>query len=299
MTILIIFLVVISIFNSSVSVFQSNEQQQLHIHSSQADIDSAFKNKHIIIIGDSISRYLYVALVYMLHHKHWLESSMLPNPVEERTYESWPIYFGATDGMFYPYHYCDCSREQMYENKYYINRDSRFFVSYLLYFGKNYPIHARWSPNSTYSAINTTTVNTNYLLDLGDTLRSCGGEISTSLSEFEYPDLPEFLLQHVANLQPNGPFVTNDTKNSFSNNDSSTTSYDSTTSVNNKNKLYAIVMSAGFWPSKFHNVEYSRKVIDAALNVRSGHTYIHYDTLLHACIHTYKHTRIYILKFIH
>jgi hypothetical protein len=266
MAVFIFFPVIISIFTSALSIFQSNEQQQLHIHSSQVEIDSAFKNKHIIIIGDSISRYLYVALVYMLHHKHWLESAMLPNPVEERTYESWPIYFGATDGMFYPYHYCDCSREQMYENKYYINRASSFFVSYLLYFGKNYPIHARWSPNSTYSSINTTTVNSNYLLDLGDTLRSCGGEISSTLSEYEYPDLPELLLQHVAKLQPNGPLERNNTNESFSND--SSTAYDSS-SLYNPNKLYAIVLSAGFWPSKFHNVDYSKKVIEAALNVRS------------------------------
>eukprot|EP01036_Dinobryon_divergens_P022577 gene22577-30842_t len=130
---------------------------------------------------------------------------MLPNPVEERTYESWPIYFGATDGMFYPYHYCDCSREQI----------------------------------------------------------SCGGEISSTLSEYEYPDLPELLLQHVANLQPNGPLDSNNTSESFSN-DSSTT-YDSS-SLHNPNKIYAIVLSAGFWPSKFHNVDYSKKVIEAALN---------------------------------
>ena len=251
---------IISFCTSVLSIFQSNEQQQLHIHSSKLDIDSAFKDKHVVIIGDSISRYLYVALVYVLHHKHWLEPLMLPNPVEERTYESWPIYFGAIDGMLYPYHYCDCSREQMYENKYYINRPSSFFVSYLLYFGKNYPIHARWSPNSTYSSLNTTTVNSNYLLDLGDTLRTCGSELSNTLSEYEYPDLPELLLQHVANLQPNGPFIANGSSNNGS--------YPVHESHTQMNKLYAIVMSAGFWPSKFHNLEYSRKVIDAALNVR-------------------------------
>lgn len=261
-------LAITALFSFAVFVLTHDTEDNDGLRSTKhVDRESAFANRHIVLIGDSITRYIYISLLYMLHHKHWIEPTMLPNPVEEKTYESWPIFYGAIDGLFYPYHYCDCSREQMYENSYYINRVSKFFVTYLLCYGKNYPIHARWSPSNASNPINdTTNLSDDYLMDIVDTLRSSSkGDVQDpALSNFEFEDLVDLLHQHVAKLQPVGPFTRN-----VNSTGTLTTPTASTivTMSNATNKVYALVMSAGFWPSKFHNLEYSKKVVAAAFSV--------------------------------
>ena len=52
----------------------------------EAQIIDAMRNKQIIMIGDSLMRFQYLSLVYLLRHKRFVALTMDPNPSEE---DSW------------------------------------------------------------------------------------------------------------------------------------------------------------------------------------------------------------------
>jgi len=222
----------------------------------QTDRERVFQGKHFVFIGDSLSRYLYLSVLYMLHHKHWLDTSMYPNPVEEKTYESWPIYFRSTNGLFDPYHYCDCSREQQYENRYYINKHSNLYLSYFLYYGKNFAVHSRWSPpNDSIVATVNGNVSQYYMNNLTDAIGICSNSLDDpNLWNYEFSDLLDLFSFHISNLKPTAPLPSNESSRFPGTNGSAS-------------KLYAIVMNAGFWPSRFNEVEYAKRIVSAAFAV--------------------------------
>jgi len=250
-------LLLLLLFTGMSRSFCYHDEQQQHsgtAHMTQTERDRVFEGKHFVFIGDSLSRYIYLSILYMLHHKHWLDASMYPNPVEEKTYDSWPIFFRSTAGLFDPYHYCDCSREQQYENRYYINKHSNLYLSYFLYFGKNFALHSRWTPQND-SIRSDTIVSEQYMNNLTDAIDICPNRLDDSnLWNYEFPDLLDLLSSHILNLQPTAPLSANESFRFPGTNGSAS-------------KVYAIVMSAGFWPSRFSEVEYAKRFVSAALAV--------------------------------
>jgi hypothetical protein len=90
-------------------------------------------NKRIAFIGDSVTRYQYIALVYALSTGHFLNASLIPNPVEERTWPSWLSFYAGT---LQPMEWCDCFRDQNHttyqnENRYYFDNVRNISIVYL------------------------------------------------------------------------------------------------------------------------------------------------------------------------
>lgn len=94
----------------------------------------------LAFIGDSLSRYQYLNLVYFLEHGKWQVESDHPNE-EERAYESWFEFYRITNSRLGGHELCDCHRDNVretLENRYY--EDNTVKVSYLQLFGHNTPI---------------------------------------------------------------------------------------------------------------------------------------------------------------
>jgi hypothetical protein len=93
-------------------------------------------NKRIVFIGDSVTRYQYIALVYSLSTGHFLNTSLNPNLVEEKTWTSWTEFYKRSTEMLLPYEYCDCFRDSVHpnrqnENRYYFDNVRNVSVVYL------------------------------------------------------------------------------------------------------------------------------------------------------------------------
>jgi hypothetical protein len=107
------------------------------------------QNKRIVLIGDSITRYQYLSLVYALSTGHFLNMSLIPNPVVERSWPSWHDFYVGTHGMLQPFEYCDCFRGtgrliQENENRYYFDNVRNISVVYLMAFRAEY-CFGHWS----------------------------------------------------------------------------------------------------------------------------------------------------------
>ena len=94
------------------------------------------KNRHIIMIGDSLMRFQYLSLVYFLRHNRGIDNNMDPNMINEKGWGSWQDYFRGTSSLLAPYEYCDCFRKNYencpwMENRYYIDNTHKLFVTYL------------------------------------------------------------------------------------------------------------------------------------------------------------------------
>ena len=71
---------------------------------------NSLKNKRIVFMGDSVTRYQYIALIYSLSEGQYLQSSLCPNPVNEKTYDGWYNFFNNVSTSMKPIEYCDCFR---------------------------------------------------------------------------------------------------------------------------------------------------------------------------------------------
>lgn len=111
----------------------------------------AFRNQHIVFIGDSLSRYHYISFVYHLSHSQPLSEHVRPSPVREQTFDSWIHFYDATNGFLYP-ELCDCFKitdpnaftEHIFENRYYHHAGHNITVTYYEFFGVFFQGH--WSP---------------------------------------------------------------------------------------------------------------------------------------------------------
>ncbi len=110
---------------------------------------NSLKNQHIVILGDSLSRYHYVSLVYHLRHGQPMSQHMHPSPVREKTWKTWNDFYVGTNGLLHP-ELCDCFRpeearpDNMNENRYFYDNKHNISVTYYQFFG-NF-VHGHWSP---------------------------------------------------------------------------------------------------------------------------------------------------------
>ena len=118
----------------------------------------------IVLMGDSITRYQYLSLVYFLRWGTWFDPrKMHPHLVQERSYETplhgetWLEFYWQTNRMVAPYESCDCYRpmgkfngrtmDQTCENRYYHDPERNITVTYLQAFG-SVPQHGHLDPAS-------------------------------------------------------------------------------------------------------------------------------------------------------
>jgi len=82
------------------------------------------RNTHIVFIGDSVSRYMYVDLVHLFHTGYYVRNSDFPSVLWERDFGSYNALFEYTDRYFSGHHTCDCYRRwgtmdgTSYDNRY-------------------------------------------------------------------------------------------------------------------------------------------------------------------------------------
>ena len=108
---------------------------------------------NIAFLGDSISRYQYLSLVYYLHHNAWIDPKSRPSFVIEGQFKTWNSFYKDTNNALSPYEKCDCYRpqkwntSQIFENRYYHNPLTNVHVVYIQAFG-GIPSHGHWNASS-------------------------------------------------------------------------------------------------------------------------------------------------------
>eukprot|EP01032_Pedospumella_encystans_P020019 gene20019-22753_t len=106
-------------------------------------------NQHIVMIGDSLMRYQYLSLVYLINTNTFYPANKKPGILWEGDHKSWNLFYNATNFALYPNEYCDCYRVGFInENRYYFNKERNITISYVAYFGDgaDQKIHGHWSP---------------------------------------------------------------------------------------------------------------------------------------------------------
>jgi hypothetical protein len=117
----------------------------------------------IVFLGDSLSRFQYVSLVYFLRHGVWIDPSALPVLVRPKDYIGgmelafeWSPWFRASMDALQPYENCDCYREAgmlngqggklpyICENRYYHDPVRNNTVTYLQAYGTATSIRGHW-----------------------------------------------------------------------------------------------------------------------------------------------------------
>lgn len=102
------------------------------------------KGHHVVFIGDSLTRYQYLALIHSLQFGTLVTESVFPSIVEERHWMSWAHFYNGTNNLFYPNEFCDCyrSKEQNVENRYFFLPSHSINVTYYCFYGTS--IHGHW-----------------------------------------------------------------------------------------------------------------------------------------------------------
>ena len=125
------------------------------IEMSQDEAVSCLRGRHVLFIGDSISRYQYLNFVDALENG-WGNASGgrggEPSMANEKQWGGWMPFFVGTNRRLNGKEICDCHREPLkiptaIENRYYYDGHRKLWVSYLKVFGLRNPFvhHTRYS----------------------------------------------------------------------------------------------------------------------------------------------------------
>ena len=116
------------------------------------DVDCLPPKTTVVFVGDSITRYQYLDLVYTLHfgnRSH--EQRATCNPLQETTWPSWIDFFKGTHHELQPHEQvCDCYRDGgptfdlATENRLYVHPACNIRVAYLQAFGNHFPLQGHW-----------------------------------------------------------------------------------------------------------------------------------------------------------
>ena len=119
------------------------------------------KREHIVFMGDSVTRYQWLALAQSLHQGVELSTTEFPSSVKEREWLNWMPFFRGTHQRLSPNEHCDCYREyakpvgsKSIENRYFwrdiIGADGGTIGSINLTFinvlDKYAPLMGHWAP---------------------------------------------------------------------------------------------------------------------------------------------------------
>ncbi len=115
-------------------------------------------NINIAFMGDSLTRYQYLDLVYFLSHNGtWVSPEDNPNMVFEKTHPDWNSFYEFTNTMLKPYETCDCFRNEglinhniFIENRYFRDSRNNNTVTYLQKFGDK-PFKTSWDVSDIHN----------------------------------------------------------------------------------------------------------------------------------------------------
>jgi hypothetical protein len=138
------------------------EQHEAKTHL-QEPVDYPLHNRHIVLWGDSITRYQYLSLVLYLHTGRWTaaKEGLFGDSNGRSPFDSWAEFFNHTTSLLDGNEQCDCSRQvpgphTMYENRHYHDKKRNIYVTYLQKMGKN-PSHGHLGAATVYEEPRNTT----------------------------------------------------------------------------------------------------------------------------------------------
>ncbi len=101
--------------------------------------------QHLIIMGDSLSRFLYVSLIYALKYNRFNSDTTVPNLVKQVEWGSWYNYYLNSSKVLEP-ELCDCYRgpEDNYENRYSYDHTNNFNISFFQDWARGGSIKGHW-----------------------------------------------------------------------------------------------------------------------------------------------------------
>lgn len=118
---------------------------------------SAPEHLRIVFLGDSVTRYQYVNLIYYLYTGKWEQNEEFPNLSYVKTFKKWHIYYNSTNAKFDGYESCDCYRGntpyRTFEARYFQDTIRGNYIIFLYKLG-NIPAQGHWEPQSIFSTIN-------------------------------------------------------------------------------------------------------------------------------------------------
>ncbi|CAB9507687.1 expressed unknown protein [Seminavis robusta] len=115
---------------------------------------------HIAFVGDSVTRYMYLDLVYFLRHNKWVQDNDSPNILNAKQFPSWNDHYNASTLALAPNEECDCFRlnpknsshidkEETIENRYYADPERNNYATFIEVFG-GYQAHGHLLPEEAY-----------------------------------------------------------------------------------------------------------------------------------------------------
>ena len=134
------------------------------------------RGTRLVVVGDSLSRYQYLELVYQMHGLSRDLARKERNPLQENTWPSWRAFYSGTNAELQPNERCDCFRadqpsssrptpgwspDLLMENRHYeqkaCNASVTYFFAYphAMLFGHALPPQAwrPWQDRTTFSSI--------------------------------------------------------------------------------------------------------------------------------------------------
>ena len=120
------------------------------------DDDGRPRNLHLAIIGDSVSRFQYIALVYYLHYGRHVTKNDKPKRLTFKQTERNKV-VNFTDVILTPQEECDCFRvrkwkpEAFVDNRYYYDPTRNNSVTFLLKYG-SMEAHGHWEPADVHTS---------------------------------------------------------------------------------------------------------------------------------------------------
>lgn len=114
-------------------------------------------NLNIAFMGDSLTRFQYLDLVYFLSHGgRWVQRDDSPNLVTKGS--NWNAFFKFTNQVLKPYEECDCFRLQgtrniprSIENRYFYEKKRNNRVAFLNKFG-DIPFKTQWNARNVFDS---------------------------------------------------------------------------------------------------------------------------------------------------
>jgi hypothetical protein len=168
----------------------------------------------MLFMGDSLTRFQYISLVYFLRHRRWIDApATIPHLVRPGDYlagelsSEWSPWYQASMDLFAPYENCDCYREPrtidtdyqyICENRYYHDPIRNNTVTYLQALGSAHLMRGHWHAEQAIPQLMEyhRTMNQS---EIGDTVGPVNGRVIPYRWQGTWIDA---IRGHVADLAP-------------------------------------------------------------------------------------------------
>jgi hypothetical protein len=155
---------------------------------------------HIAFVGDSLTRYMSMALSFYLRFGEWISDKSNPNILSHKAFQSWDAWADyAIDNVFGASHYpCDCYRANItynrktagfYDNRYYRDSCRDNHVAFIARMGMQ-AFKGHWEPNESFES---PAVYNQY--------------VQSSEPLWEYDNYPDVLRNYIVKLVPKPDYL--------------------------------------------------------------------------------------------